>query len=228
MTGFVAAIAALIRAIRQIATRKWTFLGVFAFVFVALLVMLAKLDLLPNPPKSPAAVALSPAVTLATGTVTTASTTTAEEPVRIVIPKIKTDVTVANPTTTDLAALDALLLKGAARYPTSAKLGQDGNVVIFGHSSYLPIVYNQAYKTFDGIQTLKQGDTIIVYSAGTAYTYAVQSVAKESTISGAGIDLSVAGKVLTLVTCNSFTGTETDRFVLTADFVESHSIPTAS
>ena len=38
-----------------------------------------------------------------------------------------------------------------------------------------------------------------------------------------GINLEVTGRVLTLVTCNSFAA-KTDRFVVTADFVESHSI----
>ena len=108
------------------------------------------------------------------------------------------------------------------RYPTSAELGQDnGNVVIFGHSSYLPVVRNQAYKTFDGIQNLKAGDLIIVYSSDEAYTYTVAAVQKESAASDAGIPLAVSGKILTLATCNSF-GAKSDRFVVTANFVESH------
>ena len=111
------------------------------------------------------------------------------------------------------------------RYPTSARLGETGNVVIFGHSSYLPVVGNQAYKAFNGIQKLVAGDTITVYSSGTAYTYQVRDVAKESAASDAGIDLAVTGRVLTLATCDSF-GAKSDRFIVTADFVESHSVST--
>ncbi len=84
-------------------------------------------------------------------------------------------------------------------------------------------MHNQAYKTFDGIQNLKQGDVITVYSSDTAYTYSVRTVEKMSAASNEGIALNVAGKVLTLSTCNSF-ATKDDRFVVTADFVESHSI----
>ncbi|OYV27545.1 MAG: hypothetical protein B7W98_01560, partial [Parcubacteria group bacterium 20-58-5] len=131
--------------------------------------------------------------------------------------------TIANPTTTDANVLDEYLLKGAVRYPTSARLGETGNVVLFGHSSYLPVVGNQAYKTFDGIQKLVAGDVVTVSSAGTAYMYRVRSMEKESAASNAGIALDVTGRVLTLVTCNSF-ATKSDRFIVTADFVESHSI----
>jgi hypothetical protein len=60
-------------------------------------------------------------------------------PVKIVIPSINVSAPVANPDTTNVDALDTYLLKGAARYPTSATLDQQGNVILFGHSSYLPV-----------------------------------------------------------------------------------------
>ena len=114
-------------------------------------------------------------------------------------------------------------MKGAVRYPTSAKLGETGNVVLFAHSSYIPVVGNQAYKAFNGIQKLVVGDVVTVYSATMVYTYRVRSFTKESANDNIPIPLSVNGKILTLVTCNSF-GTKEDRFVVVADFVESHSI----
>jgi LPXTG-site transpeptidase (sortase) family protein len=147
----------------------------------------------------------------------------AELPIKITIPAINLSATIANPTTTNAEILDRDLLSGAVRYPTSAELGENGNVVIFGHSSYLPIVGNQAYKTFNGIQKLAVGDTIAVSSYDLIYTYRVKSVTKEST-DNATIPLSVNGKVLTLSTCDSF-NKKTDRFVVVADFVESHAIP---
>ena len=125
-----------------------------------------------------------------------------------------------NPETTDVPTLDSLLLKGAVRYPTSAKLGENGNVVLFGHASYLPIVKNQNYRTFTDIQKLKKGDTIMITSSGTVYTYAVRTVVRQSAEDGV-ISLTADGRVLTLVTCDSF-GQKSDRFVLTADLVESH------
>ncbi|KKW40572.1 MAG: hypothetical protein UY91_C0040G0005 [Parcubacteria group bacterium GW2011_GWB1_55_9] len=148
-----------------------------------------------------------------------------ELPTKIEIPDISLAAVIVNPTTTDIPSLDEKLLKGVVRYPTSAKLGEDGNVVLFGHSSYLPVVKNQAYKTFNGIQKLAMGDVVTVYSSATAYTYRVRSVVEEKADDNTAIPLSVAGKVLTLVTCNSF-GQKTDRFVVVADFVESHSVST--
>jgi len=206
--------ARLIRAGRRAYERKWSFLGVFTFVFISGVVFLGEFGLLPETVVANAA----PNVTLAARP----SLNVSELPTRIEIPKIGLAATIANPTTTVIEALDRQLLKGAVRYPTSAKLGETGNVVLFGHSSYLPVVGNQAYKTFNGIQKLMAGDTVTVYSAGAAYTYRVRSVAKESA-SDAEIELSVTGRVLTLATCNSF-GAKTDRFIVVADFVESHSI----
>ncbi len=183
--------------------------------------MLERLDLLPSAPPAPVAVSLTNSITVAS---TAMLLDRSEEPTKIEIPAIGLSTNIANPTTPDLKVLDQDLLKGAVRYPTSAKLGETGNVVLFGHSSYLPVVLNQAYKTFDGIQKLVAGDVITVYSTDAAYTYQVRTVAKESAASDAGIPLAVSGRVLTLATCNSFTGVKTDRFIVTADFVESHSI----
>jgi LPXTG-site transpeptidase (sortase) family protein len=146
-----------------------------------------------------------------------------EMPVKIVASSIGLSATIANPATTNIEKLDEYLLSGAVRYPTSATLGQNGNVVIFGHSSYLPVVINRAYKTFDGIQKLKTGDHITVYSSTHSYTYSVTNVAQESVGSGAGIPLTTNGPTLTLATCDSF-GKKTDRFVVTATLVGSSAL----
>lgn len=219
MGWIVATAAGLVRGTRLVYAKKWSFLGVFATIFVASVFVLAQLDLLPNALSVKSDLANSVVVTSTTTPVTTMRV---EEPVRINIPSLGLTATIANPTSTDVVTLDKLLLKGAVRYPTSAKLGENGNVVLFGHSSYLPIVGNQAYKTLNQIQKLKKGDTVTVYSAGTAYTYAVRTMEKKSASDGV-IPLTVTGRVLTLATCDSF-GAKSDRFVVTADFVESHSV----
>lgn len=220
MTWFADFIVRLIRAGTRAYARKWSFLAVSMLIFLGSVALLSRLDLLPEAPPPPAA----PTITLASSADAPAATPEAEFPTSIAIPAIRLTATIANPDTTVVTALDALLLKGAVRYPTSAKLGEAGNVVLFGHSSYLPVVGNQAYKTFNNIQKLVAGDVVTVYSSDRAYTYRVRSVAKESAASNEGIDLAVPGHVLTLVTCNSF-GEKLDRFVVTADFVESHSVP---
>ena len=220
MYGMQSLVAHTAPARERITEGKWSFLGIFALIFAGNVYVLGMLDLLPSvaaPEKelsqsAPAAVSLAPVAL--------------EEPEKIEIPAIKLSVAIANPTTTSVKVLDSLLLKGAVRYPTSAFLGDTGNVVLFGHSSYLPVVSNPAFKAFNGIQKLVAGDTITVYSADKAYTYHVRTVEKESATSDSGISLAVKSSVLTLVTCNSFAAKD-DRFVVTADFVESHPIPTS-
>ena len=225
MGASITFVAQLVRASMQIYARKWSFLVLFGVIFFGSVYMLARLDLLPEVVQvsSASQVTLSASPIIAIGAQAAVRTSYPELPTSIAIPAIKLVATVANPDTTNVATLDNLLLKGAVRYPTSAKLGETGNVVLFGHSSYLPIVGNQAYKTFNGIQKLVVGDVVTVSSSGTSYTYRVRSMTKESITGAAGIPLSVTGRVLTLSTCDSF-GAKTDRFVVVADFVESHSI----
>jgi len=209
----------LIRVVRRAYARKWRFLGLFVFVFFGSIILLANFGLLPSSVEVSANEQnlVNQAVSEKTNIVVS---DVPELPTKIEIQTINLSASIANPTTTDVEVLDQKLLSGAVRYPTSAKLGETGNVVLFGHSSYLPIVNNQAYKTFNGIQKLLVGDTIVVYSSDMAYTYQVRSVTKESA-NDATIPLSVSGKILTLATCNSF-AEKSDRFVVVADFVESH------
>jgi LPXTG-site transpeptidase (sortase) family protein len=216
----------LVRAVQSAWGRKWSFVAFFACVFLGSTFFLARYDLLPGPaaPDGARAAIAQIATTTAAGADTMPAVV--EIPVKVVAEKIGLSALVENPTSTDVAVLDAALLRGAVRYPTSAKLGENGNVVLFGHSSYLPIVHNRAYKTFDGIQKLVKGDTLTVYSSTRIYTYAVQRVEKADANGGA-IPLAVSGRVLTLSTCDSF-GTKSDRFVVTAEFVESKVIPTKS
>ena len=225
MKWLVNSAARIIRAGQSAYARKGIFFVLFAFVFFASIAFLSGLDLLPSAEAGTNAsenVLGGATNQMAAISLNAIEPMLPELPVKIIIPAINLSATVANPATTDTAVLDQDLLSGAVRYPTSARLGEEGNVVLFGHSSYLPIVGNQAYKTFDGIQKLVAGNTITVDSSDMAYTYQVRSVAKESA-NDAVIPLSVAGKELTLSTCDSFSAT-TDRFVVVADFVESHAI----
>lgn len=140
-------------------------------------------------------------------------------PVRIKIPAIGLDLPVQNPATTDIAALDALLQNGPARYVDSAQLGAAGNVLIFAHSSHLPVVHNQMYRAFNRVPELSAGDTIeLTGQDGTTYLYNVVSVEKADA-EDAVIDLSPKqGTRLTLVTCDTLTG-KSARFVLEAVLV---------
>lgn len=140
-----------------------------------------------------------------------------ETPVRIEIPSLGIATTVNNPASSDIATLDSALLSGAVRYPGSAKLGEEGNVLIFGHSSHLPVVYNQAFKAFNDIQKLERGEPIYVIGEGKVYIYAVDNVQEANTADDA-IPLAVRGSKLTLATCNNF-GSKEDRFIVNATLV---------
>ena len=197
-------------AIQEIMDRPVAFAAAFLAFFVINYVFLFAVGATPDSITSDTSSGMHSSDTLST-------ISDPENPVRITARAINLDATVANPTSTDIEVLDAALLKGAVRYPTSAKLGVEGTVLLFGHSSYLPIVHNQAYKTFDGIQSLKDGDTVSVYSATTEYRYRITGV-RVADASEDVVELPSAGKHLTLITCDSFSK-KTNRFVVTADFI---------
>lgn len=161
---------------------------------------------------------LGPSTSLKAGEemIITASTVV---PTHITIPAVGIDLPVQNPSTRDIATLDALLQAGPARYVDSAHLGETGNALIFAHSSHLPIVHNQMFRAFNRISDLQAGDTItITGDDGKSYIYSVVSVRKADA-NDAVIDLSkTAGTKLTLVTCDTLTS-KSSRFILTADFV---------
>ena len=144
---------------------------------------------------------------------------TPETAVRVVAKNINLDVAVVNPTSANIEVLDEALKEGSVHYPDSAPLGVNGTVLLFGHSSYLPVVYHQYYKTFDGIQNLKPGQTVSVYSDTTEYRYSVMGVrvADSADSSDNQIPLLNDKKYLTLVTCDSFAA-KSNRFVVTAEF----------
>lgn len=217
MEGAIQGTARLARAAAQIWRNRWKFLTLAALAFAGTVFTLAKLDLLPEAPAATA-------ITTARATPVAFASATPELPQKIVIPAIGLSSSVTNPESTAIAVLDGWLLKGAVRYPSSASLGENGNVVLFGHSSYLPIVGNPAYKTFNEIQKLKEGDQIEVQGEEAVYVYAVRTVSKENAEGNEPIPLMASGKELTLVTCNSF-GKKSDRFIVVADFVESHAVP---
>ena len=98
-------------------------------------------------------------------------------PKRIVIPQIGMDLSVQNPETRDIGLLDTLLQSGPARFMDSARLGGRGNVLIFAHSSNVPVVRNQMYKAFNRIPELSVGNVItLVGDDGVEYLYRVRSV----------------------------------------------------
>jgi LPXTG-site transpeptidase (sortase) family protein len=144
------------------------------------------------------------------------------EPTHISIPAIDLDLTISNPQTRDVAKLDEYLKDGPARYVDSAKLAEKGNILIFGHSSHLPVVHNQMYKAFNRVPDLKQGDAITVEGGGKAYSYRVIDVKSMDAEDGI-IDLAKSGSRLTIVTCDTLTS-KSARFVVDAELVGSYNL----
>lgn len=206
-------------ALQEIGEQRTAFAVAFASLFILSFIFLSGVGATPDPIHP--AVIDEPAIANSVAIAQTASTTP-EAPVRVVAKDIGLNVSVSNPTSVDINVLDDALLQGSVHYPTSAELGVDGTVLLFGHSSYLPIVHNQVYKTFDGIQNLKPGQIVSVYSADREYDYSVVQV-KVADATQDSVELNPIGKHLTLVTCDSF-ATKTNRFIVTADFVAAYAL----
>jgi LPXTG-site transpeptidase (sortase) family protein len=139
---------------------------------------------------------------------------TEDLPARIVIESANIDFKILNPDSTNLTFLDNELTKAPVRYPGSGTISS-GNMFIFGHSTGLRVVQNQAYKVFNNIKKLNVGDKITIYSvAGKKYEYTVvsgQDVKKEDT----WIDFSAKSPTLTISTCDRLSEIG-DRYVVRA------------
>ena len=140
-----------------------------------------------------------------------------EEPTRITIPKIDVAAAIKTPERADVDVLDEALKEGVVHDPGSGGIGGDRRMFLFGHSSRLPVVQNEAYRSFNGLDKLSVGDEVTV-SASSSVTYRVTSVevvdkdeALVSFISGEG--------ELTLSTCTTF-GTRENRVVVKAEIVD--------
>lgn len=209
--------------INRLLDRKVTFLAVFFVVFSVSYLLLLAIDFVPEP--IDATTKVDEAI-LEEDSMLPLENTTAPEgveirleyPEQIYIEKIDKVISVLNPTSREVVDLDRALLSGTVRHPDSALLGQEGNVFILGHSSYLPTVFNQNFKAFNGIQNLEWGDTIEVTSDNSVYIYRVDKVYRAE---AGELVVPIAGdkKKLTLATCDSF-GDSSARFIVEATQVE--------
>lgn len=140
-----------------------------------------------------------------------------ELPRSLTIEPLGKTVTVLNSASADMATLERDLQNGVIRHPDSVELGQKGNVVILGHSSYLPNVINKNYQAFNGVQNLKWGDLITVESDDAQYVYRVDRVYKATT--DEVVPVEGTEQTLTLVTCNVLAGKD-DRYIVEATLKE--------
>lgn len=141
-------------------------------------------------------------------------------PVQIYIKDLDRKIKVDNPQSTKISDLNAGLKKAVLRYPGTATLNESGrNMLIFGHSSHLPIdkVFNKMYRAFNGIEKLKRGSKIYIYGDdGKTYVYSVYKVSRKSANNDV-VYIATKEKKLTLITCDNF-GAKEDRWVVEARF----------
>lgn len=214
--------------IDRLLARRWEFLGVFALVFFFSYLFLVAIDFVPEPPlpvdeagqpidtSRPSRIIQEASVVAAVTPATDLSTEVGLEfPQEIYIKKLDRRVTVLNPVSRTVADLDEALLSGVVRHPDSARLGQTGNVFILGHSSYLPQVFNENFKAFNGIETLEWGDLIEVVGEDSVFVYRVESVYEAKANDATVIPIATDDRRLTLATCDSF-GSVDDRFIVEA------------
>lgn len=97
---------------------------------------------------------------------------------------------------------------GVAHLKSTALPGTNGNLVIFGHSSYFVDKPGNYKKIFAGLNELQVNDKIKIKSEGKIYTYNVnnKSIVKPTDISVVSQNLSK--KELTLITCWPINSTE--------------------
>ena len=198
--------------------QKIRFFAWFFFIFTLTYSILFALDWLPEAPTEASADEFSEIHNdFDTESVEEFMVENIEYPREISIPSLNRTVAVLNTASNKVADLDADLLKGVVRHPDSVLLGEEGNLFILGHSSYLPNVLNRNFQAFNGLQNLVWGDTIVVKSDTMEYVYQVKKVYKAKA-SALTIPVTVEGKRLTLATCNSF-GSIDDRHIVEAELV---------
>lgn len=206
---------------RQLRLRKVPFLMVFfATVFLTYLVLYI-IDFIPEPVTvEPEAItaeqvgeAIAPLEPTTNGTFEVLPPVAAT-PHTIIFDRLDKQVAVLNPESREIADLDAALLEGVVRHPDSADFREDGNMLILGHSSYLPNVLNRNFQAFNGIQDMTWGDKIRLVSDDTEYVYRVDKV-YEAKASEVFVPETPGEARLTLATCDSFGGKD-DRYIVEA------------
>lgn len=153
--------------------------------------------------------------------------TVAPPDTRLIIPRINRNVPVINVTTESLIKKDWAKLEtdmqealrfGVIHYPGTARPGQQGNVVITGHSSYFPWDPGRFKDVFAVLHDLQEGDKILLYYNQQQYIYQVTSMKKVWPSELDVLKPSTENK-LTLITCTPV-GTNLKRLVVEAKLIK--------
>ena len=109
------------------------------------------------------------------------------------------------------------LRNGVIHYPGTALPGQEGNIVITGHSSYYPWDPGRYKSVFARLNSVKVGESIEMYYGGEHYEYVVREI-KNVKNSDVSILEQGSKKWLTIFTCTPV-GTNLRRHVVIAEQV---------
>lgn len=147
----------------------------------------------------------------------TAPISTAPE---VLIPKINVQIPVVYTVpTADESQVEAALENGVVHYADTAMPGQNGNVVIVGHSSnniFNPGKYKFAFVLLSHMEV---GDTFYLQKDGVRYTYQIfdKKIVKPNDVSVLGLNARPA--TATLITCDP-PGTSTNRLVVIGEQID--------
>ena len=137
----------------------------------------------------------------------------------LIIPKINVQIPIIYAADNGDNTIENDLESGVVHYADTAMPGQDGNLVIFGHSSnniFNPGRYKFAFVL---LSRLDSGDTFYIDNGGHRYTYQVYQKEIVSPSNVGVLGLSDKPATATLITCDP-PGTSTNRLVVTAEQID--------
>lgn len=137
----------------------------------------------------------------------------------LIIPKINVQIPIIYATDNSDNTIENDLEGGVVHYADTAMPGQDGNLVIFGHSSnniFNPGRYKFAFVL---LSRLSSGDTFYIDNGGHRYTYQVYQKEIVSPTDVSVLELSDKPATATLITCDP-PGTSTNRLVVSAEQID--------
>lgn len=142
---------------------------------------------------------------------------------RLIIPRIDQNIPIVRVSSENLIKrnwnglerdMQKALQDGVVHYPGTALPGQEGNVVVTGHSSYFPWDPGRFKDVFALLHDVVVGDQIVVFYEQKKYIYEISSI---KVVLPKDVDVlkPTANNQLTLITCTPV-GTNLKRLVVTA------------
>ena len=149
----------------------------------------------------------------------TGDTTTISSAPELIIPKINVQIPIIYATDNSDNTIENDLESGVVHYADTAMPGQNGNLVIFGHSSnniFNPGKYKFAFVL---LHQLSSGDTFYIDNNGVRYTYEVYQTQIVSPDDVSVLDVTSKPATATLITCDP-PGTSINRLVVSAEQID--------